>query len=156
MKAQRHWPLCREFTGDRWILCTKGQWRVKSFHWWRHHAQECFPIRIPMIWYLAVNNMMVTIVLRLMYIFQVFEVLCGCERLLSKRYLHATGQQTCFFAMVDNETRGGSLQPVSCYTSHFSLDVNIWSWHIDLYSHRPIIIRFRWTNTTSEICYQCA
>ena len=24
-KAPRHWPLCREFTGDRWIPCTKGQ-----------------------------------------------------------------------------------------------------------------------------------
>ena len=24
-KAPRHWPLCGEFTGDRWILRTKGQ-----------------------------------------------------------------------------------------------------------------------------------
>ena len=25
IKAQRHWPLCGEFTGDRWIPRTKGQ-----------------------------------------------------------------------------------------------------------------------------------
>ena len=25
MKAPRHWPLCGEFTGDRWIPRTKGQ-----------------------------------------------------------------------------------------------------------------------------------
>ena len=31
-KASRHWPLCREFTGDRWIPCTNGQWRGKCFH----------------------------------------------------------------------------------------------------------------------------
>ena len=24
-KALRHWPLCGEFTGDRWIPRTKGQ-----------------------------------------------------------------------------------------------------------------------------------
>ena len=28
----RHWPLCGEFTGDRWIPGTKGQWRGKCFH----------------------------------------------------------------------------------------------------------------------------
>ena len=25
IKAQRHWPLCEEITGDRWIPRTKGQ-----------------------------------------------------------------------------------------------------------------------------------
>ena len=25
IKAARHWPLCGEFTGDRWIPCTYGQ-----------------------------------------------------------------------------------------------------------------------------------
>ena len=25
IKAPRHWPLCGEFTGDRWILRTKDQ-----------------------------------------------------------------------------------------------------------------------------------
>ena len=25
IKAPPHWPLCGEFTGDRWILRTKGQ-----------------------------------------------------------------------------------------------------------------------------------
>ena len=25
IKDPRHWPLCGEFTGDRWILRTNGQ-----------------------------------------------------------------------------------------------------------------------------------
>ena len=25
IKAPRHWPLCGEFTGDRWSPCTNGQ-----------------------------------------------------------------------------------------------------------------------------------
>ena len=32
IKAPRHWPLCEEFTGDRWIPRTKGQWHRKCFH----------------------------------------------------------------------------------------------------------------------------
>ena len=32
IKAPRHWPLWGEFTSDRWIPRTKGQWRVKCFH----------------------------------------------------------------------------------------------------------------------------
>ena len=32
IKAPRHWPLCGEFTGDRWIPRTKGQLRGKCFH----------------------------------------------------------------------------------------------------------------------------
>ena len=32
IKAPRHWPLCGEFTGDRWILRTKVQLRGKCFH----------------------------------------------------------------------------------------------------------------------------
>ena len=32
IKAPRHWPLCREFTGDRWIPRTNGQLREKWFH----------------------------------------------------------------------------------------------------------------------------
>ena len=32
IKAPRHWPLCGEFTGDRWIPCIKGQLRGKWFH----------------------------------------------------------------------------------------------------------------------------
>ena len=31
-QAPRHWPLCREFTGDRWIPRTNGQWRGKCFN----------------------------------------------------------------------------------------------------------------------------
>ena len=32
IKAPRHWLLRGEFTGDRWIPRTKGQWRGKCFH----------------------------------------------------------------------------------------------------------------------------
>ena len=31
-KSSRHWPLCGEFTGDRWIPRTNGQLRGKCFH----------------------------------------------------------------------------------------------------------------------------
>ena len=32
IKATRQWPLCGEFTGDRWIPRTNGQWRGNFFH----------------------------------------------------------------------------------------------------------------------------
>ena len=32
IKAPRHWPLCGEFTGDRWIPRTNGQWRGNCLH----------------------------------------------------------------------------------------------------------------------------
>ena len=32
IKAPRHWPLCGEFNGDRWILRTNGHLRGKCFH----------------------------------------------------------------------------------------------------------------------------
>ena len=42
IKAPRHWPLWGEFTGDRWIPDTKGQWHEKCFHlmtssWYRRY-----------------------------------------------------------------------------------------------------------------------
>ena len=32
IKVPRHWPFWGEFTGDRWIPRTNGQWRRKCFH----------------------------------------------------------------------------------------------------------------------------
>ena len=32
IKAPRHWPLCGDFTGDRWNPRAKGQLRGKCFH----------------------------------------------------------------------------------------------------------------------------
>ena len=32
VKVPRHWPLCGEFTGERWIPRTKGQQHGKCFH----------------------------------------------------------------------------------------------------------------------------
>ena len=31
IKAPPHWPSWGDFNGDRWIPCTKGQWRGKCF-----------------------------------------------------------------------------------------------------------------------------
>ena len=38
IKAPHHWPLCGEFTGDRWISRTNGQLRGNVSIWWRHHG----------------------------------------------------------------------------------------------------------------------
>ena len=32
IKSPSHWSLCGEFTGDRWIPRTNGQWREKYIH----------------------------------------------------------------------------------------------------------------------------
>ena len=38
IKAPRNWPLCREFTGDRWIPCTQMASNAENVSiWWRHH-----------------------------------------------------------------------------------------------------------------------
>ena len=36
IKAQRHWPSCGEFTGDRWIPRTNGQYSIG----WCHHENQ--------------------------------------------------------------------------------------------------------------------
>ena len=38
IKAPRHWPLCREFTGDRWIPRTRASNAGSVSIWWRHHV----------------------------------------------------------------------------------------------------------------------
>ena len=38
IKAPRHWPLCGEFTGDRWIPHTKASNAENVSIWWRHHG----------------------------------------------------------------------------------------------------------------------
>ena len=38
IKAPCHWPLWWEFTGDRWIPRTDGQWHGNVSIWWRHHG----------------------------------------------------------------------------------------------------------------------
>ena len=37
IKAQRHWPLCGEFTVDRWIPAQMASNAENSSIWWRHH-----------------------------------------------------------------------------------------------------------------------
>ena len=52
IKASRHWPLCGEFTGDRWIPRTNGLWRGKRFHLMTSSWIRSKP-RLPMHWFLA-------------------------------------------------------------------------------------------------------
>ena len=43
IKAPSHWPLCWEFTGDRWIPRTNGQLRGKYFHLMTSSWRKSFP-----------------------------------------------------------------------------------------------------------------
>ena len=38
IKAPRHWPLCGEFTGDRWIPAQRTSNAENVSIWWRHHG----------------------------------------------------------------------------------------------------------------------
>ena len=38
IKAPRHWPLCGEFTGDRWIPSQMASNAENVSIWWRHHG----------------------------------------------------------------------------------------------------------------------
>ena len=38
IKAPRHWPLCGEFTGDRWISAQRAGNAENVSIWWRHHG----------------------------------------------------------------------------------------------------------------------
>ena len=40
IKAPRHWPLCGEFTGDRWIPAEKTSNAENVSIWWRHHVHQ--------------------------------------------------------------------------------------------------------------------
>ena len=40
IKASRHWPLCGEFTDDRWIPRTMASNAENVLIWWRHHEQR--------------------------------------------------------------------------------------------------------------------
>ena len=42
IKAPRHWPLCGEFTGDRWIPPQKASNAENVSIWWRHMIQNTF------------------------------------------------------------------------------------------------------------------
>ena len=55
IKAPRHWPLCGEFTDDRWIPRTNGQWRGNVSNWWRHHALRPNSFDELMFWALPVE-----------------------------------------------------------------------------------------------------
>ena len=51
IKAPRHWPLCGEFTGDRWIPRTNGQLRGKCFH-----LMTSWCTMIPARWWLTTTR----------------------------------------------------------------------------------------------------
>ena len=40
IKAPRHWPLCGEFTGDRWIPAQRASNAENVSIWWRHLAYD--------------------------------------------------------------------------------------------------------------------
>ena len=42
-KASRHWPLCGEFTGDRWIPPQRANNAENISIWWRHHVGQGHP-----------------------------------------------------------------------------------------------------------------
>ena len=44
IKVPRHWPLCGELTGDRWIPAQMASNAKNVFFWWRHH-DSLFPCR---------------------------------------------------------------------------------------------------------------
>ena len=45
-KPPRHWPLCGEFTGHRWIPSTQRASNAENvFLWWRHHVQFIYNVR---------------------------------------------------------------------------------------------------------------
>ena len=39
-QAPRHWPLCREFTGDWWISTKSANNPENVSIWWSHHVQH--------------------------------------------------------------------------------------------------------------------
>ena len=41
IKASRCWPLCGEFTDDRWIPRKKAINSENVSIWWRHHDFDC-------------------------------------------------------------------------------------------------------------------
>ena len=43
IKAPRHWPLCGEFTGDRWIPRKRASNAENVSIWWRHHGRSSSP-----------------------------------------------------------------------------------------------------------------
>ena len=43
IKVPRYWPLCGEFTGDRWIPRRKASNEENVSIWWRHHVVIILP-----------------------------------------------------------------------------------------------------------------
>ena len=61
IKAPRHWFLCGEFTGDRWIPRLNGQQRGKLFHSMASSClEEYIQFRLTFIWHLTVSLLRVT------------------------------------------------------------------------------------------------
>ena len=54
IKSPRHWPLCREFTGDRWIPAQMASNAENVSIWWRHHG--CVRYGLPDTAYSRLSN----------------------------------------------------------------------------------------------------
>ena len=61
IKAPRHWPLCVEFTGDRWLHAQMASNAENVSIWWRHHVRGTFtmdvylPINLPILKNISTN-----------------------------------------------------------------------------------------------------
>ena len=55
IQAPRHWLLWGEFTGDRRIPHTKGQWRRKCFHLMSHDIGRSATRWFPMYWQVCLS-----------------------------------------------------------------------------------------------------
>ena len=44
IKAPRHWPLCGEFTGDRWNPAQRASYAENVSIWWRHHVYNQYQL----------------------------------------------------------------------------------------------------------------
>ena len=42
IKAPRHWPLCREFTGNQWFPAQMASNTENVSIWWHHHEFSCY------------------------------------------------------------------------------------------------------------------
>ena len=93
IKAPRHWPLCGEFTGDRWIPRTNGQLRGKCFHlmtssWYTTYTKGTIEINLNP--YDCDHNIytevykLVALALTVCDIYQVISYLIKAERRVSK------------------------------------------------------------------------
>ena len=91
IKAPRHWPLCGEVTGDRWIPRTKGQLRGNCFYLMT--SSWCWDMTAQGLGYLF-GNFSVTDIL---YFAKLFVKLFTWKR------RHQIGKFCCMFSLINKQ-----------------------------------------------------